>query len=233
MQLDAVLSIQAAAAMKVCPICKANLPRQDMAAHLKQEHVGKRQEASRREAPMKDSARQRGFYEPRQRNALQRMREIGEIPRPRPAKIAKPMRRSRPAGVASPKRFGGLPKMHLAADYSGPGAIEVNKYVRADASASDVAHQHSLEEPSATDTQAIQWKKKRQLERLMGRNLEVGETMAGAQPDCGCPLKIGDRIRVDGMLVRGLISSRTGRQLALQMDNGLNLQRDQRWVHAE
>lgn len=43
-----------------------------------------------------------------------------------------------------------------AADWAGPGAVSVPK-VRADASASDVAHHHSWTEPSATDWQAIRW----------------------------------------------------------------------------
>lgn len=188
MRLDAVLSIQAAAERKVCPICKAHLLRQDMAAHLKKKHVGGGQKASRREAPAKDSARQRGFSEPRQKNALQRMREVGEIPHGAAPKIAHPAKHAaRPTRQSMTKGLGSLGKMHLASDYSGPGALAFNKVARENT----------------------------------------------AVLDCACPLKVGHRVKVDGMQVRGEITNRAGRRLTMAMDNGMNLQRDQRWVHAE
>lgn len=48
---------------------------------------------------------------------------------------------------------------------------------------------------------------------------------------CGCGLKVGDQVSVDGLQGRGVITARMGRRLTVKFRNGMTLQRDQRSVH--
>lgn len=60
----------------------------------------------------------------------------------------------------------------------GPGAIGTSapvRHVEADASPSDLASHHTWQEPSSTDVTIKNWRAKRQIEKQMGRNLELFE----------------------------------------------------------
>ena len=136
-----------------------------------------------------------------------------------------------------------------SADYMGPGvalapnprnkAITMKKSVDADSSSSDLASHHTWTEPSATDTRIRNWRAKRVVERANKRNLDPFEWEARkelhAQKEevtgpCGCTLKIGEKVFVDGGL-RGTILSRQKRVLTVALKDGRHYQFDQRLVH--
>jgi len=67
-------------------------------------------------------------------------------------------------------------------DFMSPGAVAVSK-VRADASASDIAHHTKLDkESSSTDMDQLLWNAKRTAEHFAGRNLEVYEFLSLPKP---------------------------------------------------
>jgi hypothetical protein len=67
-------------------------------------------------------------------------------------------------------------RLFTSGDSMGPGAVGVSKYnVKADASSSDLASHHSMDQPSALDQTQIRWREKRQVEHSIGRNLELYE----------------------------------------------------------
>jgi hypothetical protein len=66
----------------------------------------------------------------------------------------------------------------FSSDFMAPGAI-VKSNVKADSSASDIAHHDPLgKNPSASDQEQIQWQAKRVAERSAGRNLELYEFLS-------------------------------------------------------
>jgi hypothetical protein len=120
----------------------------------------------------------------------------------------------------------GLPITHVKVHLVKP------HFIKADASASDVANHHSMQEPSASDVQMLHWKTKRVFEKIRKRNLDPYEALKASKETgpCGCTLKLGERVTVDGV-GRGKIKSRNERMLTVALDNGRNRVVDQKFVH--
>ena len=135
-----------------------------------------------------------------------------------------------------------------SADMLGPGAalapnprnnaITMKKSVAADSSSSDLASHHLWTEPSATDVRTRDWRAKRELEKKAGRNIDPYEWQAQQElhaekeevtGPCGCTLKIGEKVYVEGGL-RGTILKRDNRVLTVNLRDGRTMQFDQRQV---
>lgn len=133
-----------------------------------------------------------------------------------------------------------------SADMLGPGvalapnprnkAITIKKSVAADSSSSDLASHHTWTEPSATDVTIRNWRNKRALEKRARRNIDPYEWQAKTElhaakeevtGPCGCTLKIGEKVFVEGGL-QGTILKRSNRVLTVNLKDGRNLQFDQR-----
>ena len=116
---------------------------------------------------------------------------------------------------------------------SGPNqALSLSPGLIADASASDLANHHSMDEPSASDVQMLHWRTKRVFERIRKRNMDPYEMLRAEKETgpCGCTLQLGDRVTVDGV-GRGKIKSRNERMLTVALDNGTSRTIDQKFVH--
>jgi hypothetical protein len=104
--------------------------------------------------------------------------------------------------------------------------------IRADASSSDFNNTHLWEEPSATDTTALAWRGKREIEKAKRRNIEAFEMYGAGEVTgpCGCTLKVGEKVIVEGV-GRAKILARNHRILTIMSAGGQKGQFDQKFVH--
>lgn len=115
-------------------------------------------------------------------------------------------------------------------------SLALSPGLTADASASDLANNHTWSEQSTSDLTIRNWRSKRVIERTKRRNLDPFEEGARLEASkevtgpCGCTLALGDRVTVDEV-GRGKILSRKDRMLTVSLDNGKNRTIDQKFVH--
>jgi hypothetical protein len=113
-------------------------------------------------------------------------------------------------------------------------SLALSPGLRADASPSDLASHHTWQEPSASDSTIKNWRAKRVLEKTLGRNLdpfaEGARMEASADGPCGCTLKLGDKVTVEGV-GRGRVRERNDRMLRVKLESGKYRTVDQKFVH--